>query len=180
LRFLLEFWYRYFLLLLLLLDLFDPLDVQVGLVVGFGSERTFTQYVHYLLQVQGLLLQQSLGEIIYILMMILDQLVDLLRALIDDALNFVINELVSGVGVGFLELSVLVPNIPDSLAHTELGDDCMRQLVGLLEVIVGSSRDPTKEVLLGAPTAQDAAYPIQQLLVGLQLTLIGEVLGVPQ
>ena len=62
-----------------------------------------------------------------------------------------------------------------STTHLGIGD-----LRDLLEVILRPGCDFTEEDLLGHPTSQHHTHPIQQLLLGVQVLLPGEVLGVAQ
>lgn len=48
----------------------------------------------------------------------------------------------------------------------------------LLEVILSSSRDPSEENLLGNTTAEGHAHAVRELLGGVEVALLGEVLSV--
>lgn len=48
----------------------------------------------------------------------------------------------------------------------------------LPEVVLGSGGDAAKEDLLGDPPPQGHTHTVQQLLLGVQVLLLGQVLGV--
>ena len=63
-----------------------------------------------------------------------------------------------------------------SVAHAQLGDDVMCDLVSFFEVIRCAIRAGAVEIFLCAPAAQDEAYLVDELAAGVQLVLIVEVL----
>lgn len=50
----------------------------------------------------------------------------------------------------------------------------------LSQVILGSSGDPPKEDLLRNPSSQGHTHAVQQLLLGVEVLLLGQVLSVTQ
>jgi hypothetical protein len=92
-----------------------------------------------------------------------------LVALVDDALNFLVNELASGFGVGpELVVLLLVGTQPHALAHAVHRHQALSDLGDLLDVVGRTCRYLPEKQLFTHSTTQCSADHILELLFAVQ------------
>ena len=109
--------------------------------------------------------------------MFLDHYVRSNRTLSDYLFDFGVDQGFYFFTVGFFVLGVGEGDIPYLCVHTELCNYVVGQVVGFLEIVVGTCGDLVEEKELGAPSAQNEADSVKELFFGLKLVLVEKVLG---
>ena len=155
--------------------------LEVLLVITLRLEGPLPQNPANRLQVKSLLFEQSFAQISDQILLLLNNRHGLDSTLLNNGVNPLIDLKIRHFAVKLFSVVVLLEGgVADLGVHSELGDHPMRQLVGLLEVVVGPCGYSAEEVFFGAAAPQDHADAVQELLGGLEGALVGEILGEAQ
>ena len=109
--------------------------------------------------------------------MLVDHCLCLFSALPNYLLDLLVNHRLNSLSVRLSILGIRKSNIPKFSVHSELRHEVVGQVVGLLEVVVGSCCHFIKEVKLGASSSQNKTNSIKDLLFSLELVLIQKILS---
>ena len=102
--------------------------------------------------------------------------------LIDDARNLIIDKFCTFIAIRLGEAvgltgGVVVGQVGQLLAHTEIGNHSIRLLGYALKVVGSAGRDAAKEKFFGSATTEERAHLVEHSLSGGDLAFLGEIPG---